>query len=101
MGVALRGVDLTGVCADRLSLEGLRMTFVGVAVTLNFRNGDSATFLGVDSFVGDRLTGDRIRDDGGLMGEKSILLGDSSNGMSDSRLLARRVDLLINCWPCM
>lgn len=99
MGVDLRGVDLTGVCAERLSLEGLRMTFVGVAVTLNFRSGDSATFLGDDNLVGDRLTGDMIRDTGGLIGEKSILLGESSDGMSDRRLLARRVDLLINCVP--
>lgn len=101
MGVDLRGVDLRGVCADRLDLDGLSMTFVGVAVTLNFRSGDSATFLGDDSFVGDRLTGDGARDSGGLIGEKSILLGDSSDGMSDRRLLARRVDRLINCLPWM
>lgn len=99
MGVDLRGVDLRGVCADRLDLDGLRITFVGVALTLNFRSGDSATFLGDDNFVGDRLTGDRMRNCGGLMGEKFILLGDSSDGMSDRRLLARRVDRLINCLP--
>lgn len=87
--------DFTG----SLSFGDSKMTFVGLALTLNERSGESATLVG-DRGTGVRLTGDRTGS-AFFAGNKLALgsfCGDSSPGQREMRLLRRRVDRLLICF---
>jgi hypothetical protein len=82
-----------------LILGDSRTTFVGVALTLNARCGESATL------VGERVTGGLLIGDSAgaefFAGDRVIMesfRGESSPGRSEMRLLRRRVDRLCICF---
>lgn len=92
------GEAFDGDCSGGLVFGDSRTTFVGVALTLNDRNGESATLVG-ERVTGGLLTGDSTGVDV-LAGDRAIMesfRGESSDGKRDMRLLRRRVDRLFIC----
>jgi hypothetical protein len=81
-----------------LILGDSRITFIGVALTLNERCGESATFVG-ESETGGLLIGEGAGV-GAPAGDKVIIgsfRGEFSPGMREMRLLSRRVERLPIC----
>jgi hypothetical protein len=72
-----------------------KTTFVGVALTLNDRSGESATLVGGSDtrglLAGDSTGADVFAVDTAILGS---FLGDPSPGISETRLLRRRTALL-------